>query len=121
MMHRCTNPEYFAYPNYGARGITVDERWRTLENFIEDMGVPPSGASLERVDNNGPYTKSNCVWATRKQQGRNRRSNALVDFDGSVITLIELAERTGISYGALKMRYRAGDRGDRLARPVQRR
>jgi hypothetical protein len=48
-MHtRCFNPNQPAFPNYGARGVTVCERWRTFENFLLDMGEPPDGLTLDR-------------------------------------------------------------------------
>lgn len=74
MWSRCTNPKELAYKNYGARGIKICQRWRRFVNFIEDMGPRPTPAhSLERKNNNGNYTPSNCVWAVRSAQMFNRR------------------------------------------------
>lgn len=73
MKIRCNNPQHKSYPHYGGRGITYDPRWEIFSNFFEDMGEKPPGLTIERLDNDGPYCKANCVWADRTAQNRNKR------------------------------------------------
>ncbi|HEX7893188.1 MAG TPA: hypothetical protein VF447_03285 [Terriglobales bacterium] len=78
MIQRCTNPKHARWADWGGRGITVCERWRSFENFYADMGNRPSPAhSLDRFpDNDGNYEPGNVRWATRSEQQLNKRPNS---------------------------------------------
>lgn len=78
MKQRCLNPENDSFWKYGAKGVTVCDRWLSFEAFIEDMGPRPDGTSLDRIDGSKGYEPSNCRWAdlttqiiNQKLHGRN--------------------------------------------------
>ena len=108
MHQRCENPENKKFKDYGGRGISVCGRWLDIQSFVEDMGEPPEGMTLDRIDVDGNYEPSNCRWATQKEQARNARSNILLTFDGETKCLGEWAEDLGINYGTLYARIKKG-------------
>lgn len=108
MLNRCTKPKTRRYKDYGGRGITVCEKWRKFTGFYEDMGDRPTkDHSIERIDNEGNYCKENCVWGTRKEQYRNRRTNRYIVVDGERMIVTDVLIKYGlhvhyISYRAKK-------------------
>lgn len=97
MVARCTNPNHKAYNQYGGRGITVCERWMKYENFLKDMGVPPEKMSLDRIDNNRGYEPTNCKWATKSEQQKNKTTTKLYTNGVFCGTLVECAKHLGLS------------------------
>jgi hypothetical protein len=104
MRRRCSVPTETGYRNYGGRGITYDPSWESFENFYRDMGDRPKGGTLERIDNNGPYCKTNCEWATPKKQHNNKRTNRIITAFGKTQTLMQWSDETGISWTTLRGR-----------------
>ena len=106
MKSRCENPRNARYADYGDRGITVCDRWKnSFENFIADMGPPPSPAhSIERGDNSRGYEPGNCRWATDVEQTNNQRSNVLIEYDGKTQTIAQWARELEINYQTLRQR-----------------
>jgi hypothetical protein len=104
MIRRCTDPRDISYQNYGGRGIRVCERWMELINFIADMSPRPNGCSIDRIDSNGNYEKSNCRWATPREQSNNLCSNRRVTFCDQTLTVSEWARKIGMSKSTLLRR-----------------
>lgn len=101
MISRCTSKGSQQWRYYGGRGIKVCERWRKFENFFSDMGIPPVGMTLDRIDPNGDYCPENCRWATPFQQSRNRRNSRMLTHKGMTLTVTEWARALGISTSAM--------------------
>jgi hypothetical protein len=116
MRRRCERLNDPAYKDYGARGITVSEEWKLFENFYQDMGEKPEGQSLERIDNNLGYSKQNCVWATRKQQSRNRNNVIKLVVEGQEKFLYQISDETGIPLKTLWYRKKLGWSDEEVAK-----
>lgn len=108
MRQRCNNPNSKYYARYGGRGIMVCERWESLTNFVSDMWPRPLGATLDRIDNDGPYSPENCRWASKKDQARNRCNSVRWRLDDLVFeTLEDAASHFGMKRATLGKRINA--------------
>ena len=102
MRQRCNNSKNAKYPDYGARGITVDPSWNSFEVFILDIGLRPDKSfSLERRNTNGNYTKDNCYWAPIQEQSNNKRNSVRYLVKGESKTLKELSTEYNIKLTTL--------------------
>lgn len=109
MIRRCEKPQEKCYPQYGGRGISVCDRWKKFQNFLEDMGPRPSADhSLDRIDNDGDYGPDNCRWATRSEQQNNRRCNHRLTFKGRTLTIAEWARELGCPRHHIANRIKSG-------------
>lgn len=105
MRRRCQDNTRPEYDRYGGRGISVCDRWNnSFEAFLEDMGEPEKGLTIERIDNDGDYEPGNCKWATVAEQNRNKRDKSQFEFRGKVKSLTEWAESLGIERSILSGR-----------------
>lgn len=122
MMQRCTNPNADNFKHYGARGVTVCERWYDFASFLTDMGAcPDKSMTLDRLKNEHGYEPGNCRWATRAEQNRNRPSHAvMLTHAGETKSLTEWAAAVGMTTNALAMRLRLGWTTERaLTQPLK--
>lgn len=102
---RCLNKNSAAFQNYGARGISISDNWiNSFDAFYADMGDCPQGNSIDRIDNDGNYEKSNCRWATRHEQSRNTSRNIMITFKGATLPLVDWASKLNIPYYRLRNR-----------------
>jgi hypothetical protein len=117
-------PEYFAWNNmlmrclledrkdahrYKDHGVTVCERWLSFANFFADMGRKPSPKhKIDRIDNNGNYEPSNCRWATKQEQCRNRSTTRNLTFQGKTMCIREWSKVTGIKRQTIQQRLKNG-------------
>jgi hypothetical protein len=81
---RCLTASCPDYKWYGARGIKLCDKWMKFEGFLEDMGHVPEGLEIDRIDNDGNYTKDNCKWTTHKENCSHRRNGRFVNLTGVI-------------------------------------
>ena len=124
MLYRCSNPASNSYIYYGARGITVCDRWHNFWDFISDMGDKPAkNYQIDRINNDGNYEPGNCRWVTCADNVKNRRPCTChsrtrrpstyvvvdqVEIDGQVRSLTEWCRIAGIKYNTAAKRLANG-------------
>ncbi len=110
MKQRCGNPKNKSFHRYGGRGIKVCEKWmRSFSNFINDVGRRPNPLlTLDRKDNDGNYCKSNCRWATRKQQSDNSEQQRILTIRGRSNSVAGWERDMGYKSGLISARLYLG-------------
>lgn len=111
MIARCHNPNNASYYNYGARGITVCDEWRTdRTKFVEwaHSNGYQKGLSIERIDNNKGYSPENCKWVNRTTQQNNTRRNRWITVDGETHTIAQWSKIRGFNRGIISKRLNLG-------------
>jgi hypothetical protein len=121
MRARCLLPDSQYWKYYGARGITICDEWSDFWRFVSDMGPRPDGYTVERIDNDGPYSKDNCRWASRKEQMRNRRNTVRVTIDGTEYLACDLSDQSGLKSDTIIERAAAGLSFEEVMAPEPRR
>lgn len=104
MRSRCNNKRNKDYQHYGGRGICVHNSWSTFEEFLRDMGPRPPGHSIERIDTNGNYEKSNCKWVKVTDQPKNTRLTVWFNIDGLDVCMKDACRIVGASYSMVRLR-----------------
>lgn len=108
MRKRCNDIGHKNYKNYGGRGIVVCDRWDVFENFYEDMGPRPPGATLDRIDNEIGYEVTNCRWADRRTQDRNKICNVWMEYKGERKVVADWAVELGVPKHRIYSRLKLG-------------
>ena len=108
MVQRCTNPNSKSYPHYGGRGITICPTWMDFSIFLQDMGLPQSGQSIDRIDNNLGYSKDNCRWVSVETQANNKRTTIYLTHNNETKPLRTWAKEIGIKPTTLWFRINKG-------------
>ena len=119
MLARCSNKNHPNYKQYGQRGIYVCKDWENFDCFYSwaiNNGVA-EGLTIDRIDNDGPYSPKNCRWTTRKEQAKNRSTGVWIKFNGERLSQREWAKRLGISDATLWHRLKHWSLEDALTRP----
>lgn len=111
MKSRCYSVSDHNFCRYGARGIFVDDAWRNDFTEFRKWAIKNGyqhDLSIERIDNDGPYSPDNCRWATKSEQNNNRRSSVYITYNGETFTISEWSKKTGIRPATLARRKRCG-------------
>lgn len=106
MKRRCNKTTGQDSKNYFQRGIKYDPNWETFKGFYDDMSYTyDKGLTLDRIDNDQGYSKSNCRWATRKVQNNNTRVNRRITYKGDTKTFAQWCELSDAKSSTIRQRF----------------
>jgi hypothetical protein len=110
MKQRCHNKSYVVYKDYGARGISVCDRWRdSFESFLSDMGSTyADGLQIDRIDFRGNYEPANCRWVNRHTQASNKSNNRFIELNGERLTHHAWSKKLGWNEAVIHKRMKRG-------------
>lgn len=105
ILNRCYSPSNKHYDRYGGRGITVCDEWResfeSFSNWAYSNGYDPNKNghywSIDRIDNSKGYSPDNCRFTTAEEQMKNRDITTLYEYNGSMYSASEFADKYGIT------------------------
>lgn len=108
MRQRVMYPKHKSFGNYGGRGIGICPEWDSFERFYQDMGDPPCGAQLGRIDNDSGYSPENCRWETPSQNSRNRSTTVYLEVFGETRPIADWCDIFAIRTDTCRFRLRSG-------------
>lgn len=120
MISRCLHEDNYAYPRYGARGIAVCEQWANDFRAFVDWALSNGYSqelTLDRINNDGHYSQSNCRWVDEQQQALNRHNNIIISIGETTMVLSEWAEMFCLDREIIKRRMDNGLSGVALIAP----
>lgn len=100
MKQRCYDKHAKEYHNYGGRGIIVSDEWVDSYNSFKEWCLHngyKKGLQLDRMNNNGNYTPSNCRFVTPLENSNNKRTCVYITYNNEVHTINEWARILGIN------------------------
>ena len=105
MRARCNTPSASEYDRYGGRGIQVCSEWEESFEAFYNWSIQNGYSdelTIDRIDNDGPYSPDNCRWTTCAIQNRNKSDVHWFDFHGELLPLTDVATRLGVSPNGIR-------------------
>jgi hypothetical protein len=91
MKQRCSNPNHDSYVDYGAKGVTVCDKWNTFEGFWEDMQEGYSDdLTIDRISSKLGYFKENCQWISLEENSAKSKAIKTAQIDKETGKIIKI-------------------------------